>query len=149
PSRRGRRSTRWRTSWRCSAPTASSTCSGTTTPTRMSMPRCSDCRTGSWAAGVPGTRPGGIRKRATIPGDAAMAWLVAAALVLTLLAGLCVATEVAFIRVSRAGARELSRARGGRGPGRLPAVLADAPVYLSVLLLVQVCCEVAATVLVT
>ena len=78
-----------------------------------------------------------------------MAWLVAAAVVLALLAGLCVATEVAFIRISRAGARELTRAREGRGTGRLPAVLADAPVYLSVLLLVQICCETAATVLVT
>ena len=78
-----------------------------------------------------------------------MAWLVAAALLLALLAGLCVAAEVAFIRVSRAGVRELTRARGGRGIGRLPAVLADAPVYLSVLLLVQICCEVAATVLMT
>jgi CBS domain containing-hemolysin-like protein len=78
-----------------------------------------------------------------------MAWLVAAALVLALLAGLCVATEVALIRVSRAGGRELTRAREGRGAGRLPAVLADAPIYLSVLLLVQICCEVAATVLVT
>ena len=78
-----------------------------------------------------------------------MAWLVAAAVVLALLAGLCVATEVAFIRISRAGTRELTRAREGRGAGRLPAVLADAPVYLSVLLLVQICCETAATVLVT
>jgi CBS domain containing-hemolysin-like protein len=78
-----------------------------------------------------------------------MAWLVAAALVLVLLAGLCVATEVAFIRVSRTGAWELTRGRKGRGTGRLPAVLADAPVYLSVLLLVQICCETAATVLVT
>jgi CBS domain containing-hemolysin-like protein len=78
-----------------------------------------------------------------------MAWLVAAAVVLALLAGLCVATEVAFIRISRAGARDLTRAREGRGSGRLPAVLADAPVYLSVLLLVQICCETAATVLVT
>ena len=68
-----------------------------------------------------------------------MAWLVAAALVLVLVAGLCVATEVAFIRSSRAGARELTRGRKGRGTGRLPAVLADAPVYLSVLLLVQIC----------
>jgi CBS domain containing-hemolysin-like protein len=76
-----------------------------------------------------------------------MAWLVVAALLLTLLAGLCAATEVAFIRVSRAGARELTRAHGGRGAGRLPAVLADAPIYLSVLLLIQVCCETAATVL--
>jgi CBS domain containing-hemolysin-like protein len=78
-----------------------------------------------------------------------MAWLVAAALVLVLLAGLCVATEVAFIRISRAGGRELTRGRKRRGTGRLPAVLADAPVYLSVLLLVQICCETAATVLVT
>src|SRR5215471_4623319 len=78
-----------------------------------------------------------------------MAWLVAAALVLVLLAGLCVATEVAFIRISRAGARGLTRGRRRRGTGRLPAVLADAPVYLSVLLLVQICCETAATVLVT
>ena len=78
-----------------------------------------------------------------------MAWLVAAALVLVLLAGLCVAIEVAFIRVSRTGAWELTRGRKGRGTGRLPAVLADAPVYLSVLLLIQICCEVAATVLVT
>ena len=43
-----------------------------------------------------------------------MAWLVAAALVLVLLAGLCVATEVAFIRVSRTGAWELTRGRKGR-----------------------------------
>jgi CBS domain containing-hemolysin-like protein len=78
-----------------------------------------------------------------------MAWLVAAALVLALLAGLCAATEVALIRVSRAGARELTRARPGRGSGRLQAVLADAPVYLSVLLLVQIVCETAATVLMT
>ena len=78
-----------------------------------------------------------------------MAWLVAAAVVLVLLAGLCVATEVAFIRISRAGTRELTRAREGRGTGRLPAVLSDAPVYLSVLLLVQICCETGATVLVT
>ena len=78
-----------------------------------------------------------------------MAWLVAAAVVLVLLAGLCVATEVAFIRISRAGVRDLTRAREGHGTGRLPAVLADAPVYLSVLLLIQICCETAATVLVT
>ena len=78
-----------------------------------------------------------------------MAWLVAAALVLALLAGLWAGTEVALIRVSRAGARELARAGERRGSRRLTAVLADAPVYLSVLLLVQVCCETAATVLVT
>ena len=44
-----------------------------------------------------------------------MAWLVAAALVLVLVAGLCVATEVAFIRISRAGGRELTRGRKRRG----------------------------------
>lgn len=78
-----------------------------------------------------------------------MVWLVAGALVLALLAGLCAGTEVALIRVSRAGIRDLVHADGRRGVQRLPAVLADAPVYLSVLLLVQICCEVAATVLVT
>ena len=78
-----------------------------------------------------------------------MAWLVAGALVLALLAGLCAGTEVALIRVSRAGIRDLVHADGRRGVQRLPAVLADAPVYLSVLLLVQICCETAATVLVT
>jgi CBS domain containing-hemolysin-like protein len=78
-----------------------------------------------------------------------MVWLVAAALVLALLAGLCAATEVALIRISRAGARELTRTRLGRPAGRLEAVLEEAPVYLSVLLLIQICCETAATVLVT
>jgi CBS domain containing-hemolysin-like protein len=78
-----------------------------------------------------------------------MAWLVAAAVVLALLAGLCVSTEVALTRVSRGGTGELSRARGGRGSGRLTSVLADAPVYLSVLLLIQICSETAATVLLT
>ena len=78
-----------------------------------------------------------------------MAWLVAAAVVLALLAGLCVSTEVALIRVARGGAGELGRTRAGDGARRLTAVLADAPVYLSVLLLIQVCAETAATVLVT
>jgi CBS domain containing-hemolysin-like protein len=71
-----------------------------------------------------------------------MAWLVAAAVVLVLLAGLCVSTEVALIRVAREGA-------DGARTGPLTAVLADAPVYLSVLLLIQICAETAATVLVT
>jgi magnesium and cobalt exporter, CNNM family len=78
-----------------------------------------------------------------------MAWLVAAAVVLALLAGLCVSTEVALIRVSLGGTGELSRARAGRGSQRLAAVLAEAPVYLSVLLLIQICAETAAAVLVT
>ena len=78
-----------------------------------------------------------------------MAWLVAAAVVLALLAGLCVSTEVALIRVARAGTGDLGRTRGGDGAARLTAVLADAPVYLSVLLLIQIFAETAATVLVT
>src|SRR5262249_1867558 len=148
PSRRGRRGTRWPTSWRCCAPTASCTCSDSITPTRTSRPGCPGCRPGCWAPGGPSGRRAGSAWRRTNPGDA-MAWLVAAALVLVLLAGLCVATEVAFIRIARAGGRDLTRGRRRRGTGRLPAVLADAPVYLSVLLLVQICCETAATVLVT
>jgi CBS domain containing-hemolysin-like protein len=78
-----------------------------------------------------------------------MAWLVVAALALVLLAALCAGTEVALIRVARAGARETAHVGERRGSQRLPAVLADAPVYLSLLLLVQICCETAATVLVT
>ncbi len=78
-----------------------------------------------------------------------MAWLVAAAVVLALLAGLCVSTEVALIRVSQGGTGEPGRARAGRGSERLTAVLAEAPVYLSVLLLIQICAETGATVLVT
>jgi CBS domain containing-hemolysin-like protein len=78
-----------------------------------------------------------------------MAWLVVAALALVLLAALCAGTEVALIRVARAGARELAPVGERHGSQHLPAVLADAPVYLSVLLLVQICCETAATVLVT
>jgi magnesium and cobalt exporter, CNNM family len=78
-----------------------------------------------------------------------MAWLIAAAVILVLLAGLCVSTEVALSRVARGGAGELGRTRAGRGADQLTAVLADAPVYLSVLLLVQICAETAATVMVT
>jgi CBS domain containing-hemolysin-like protein len=78
-----------------------------------------------------------------------MAWLIAAAVVLALLAGLCVSTEVALIRVARGGTGESGRTRAGGGAGRLTAVLAEAPVYLSVLLLIQICAETAATVLVT
>jgi len=78
-----------------------------------------------------------------------MAWLVAAAIVLALLAGLCVSTEVALIRVTRGGSGELGRTRAADDAGRLTAVLADAPVYLSVLLFIQICAETAATVLMT
>ena len=78
-----------------------------------------------------------------------MAWLIAAAVALALLAGLCVSTEVALIRVARGGTGEIGRARAGDATRPLAAVLAEAPVYLSVLLLIQICAETAATVLVT
>src|SRR6516162_9928279 len=165
PSRHSRRITRRRTSSSCCARMASCICSGMTTPTRTGMPRCSGCRTACSAAGgppapgppgqqpcPPGWKPGKLGRTGrsqTNPGDAAMAWLVAAAVVLALLAGLCVSTEVALIRVARAGTGDLGRTRGGDGAARLTAVLADAPVYLSVLLLIQICAETAATVLVT
>src|SRR5262249_57128431 len=78
-----------------------------------------------------------------------MAWLVAAALVLAVAAGLCASAEVAVIRASRAGARELRR-EGGRPPWRrLQAVLAEPSRYLSVLLLARMGSETAAVVLMT
>ena len=75
-----------------------------------------------------------------------MGWLIAAAVALVLLAGLAAYTEIALVRVSRAGAHELARI--SRRPERLPTVLAEAPRYVSLLALTRVCGEVAATVLV-
>ncbi|HUY46993.1 MAG TPA: hemolysin family protein [Streptosporangiaceae bacterium] len=80
-----------------------------------------------------------------------MAWLIVAAVVLALIAGLCASAEVALMRVSRSGAGELARGRKGkrgRAATRLQAVLADPPRYLAVLLLARVSGETAATVLV-
>jgi CBS domain containing-hemolysin-like protein len=75
-------------------------------------------------------------------------WLVVAALALAVLAGWCAAAEAALLRVSRAGAKEL-----GRAPGEdavpLQAVLAEVSRYLSVLVLIRVTGEIAATVLLT
>jgi CBS domain containing-hemolysin-like protein len=77
-----------------------------------------------------------------------MGWLVAAAILLTFLAGLCVAGEVALGRAARIGAQEL--AKSGRGaPAQAEAVLAEGPRYMSMLLLLRVTAEVAATVLLT
>jgi CBS domain containing-hemolysin-like protein len=73
-----------------------------------------------------------------------MAWLIAAAIALTLLAGLAAYTEIALTRVSRASSRELSRVSGRPEP--LLAVLADAPSYVSLLALTRVCGEIGATV---
>ena len=78
-----------------------------------------------------------------------MVWLIVAAAALTLLAGLCASAEVALTRASRSGTRELARslpAKRERAAVRLQAVLADSARYLAVLLLVQVCGEVLATV---
>ena len=84
-----------------------------------------------------------------------MGWLIAAAILMTFLASLCVTGEVALTRAARIGAQELA-AGGGRHPGRAgPAeakveqMLADAPRYLNTLLLLRVTAETAATVLLT
>jgi CBS domain containing-hemolysin-like protein len=76
-----------------------------------------------------------------------MGWLLLAALVLLLVAGWCTAAETALLRVSRAGARELGRSAPD-DTGVLPAVLAEAPRYLSVLLLARAAAEICAAVLV-
>ena len=76
----------------------------------------------------------------------APAWLLVAAAVLALAAGWCANAEAALALVSATGAAE--RATGDKH-GRLAAVAADLPRYMSVLLLLRVFCEVFAAVLVT
>jgi len=76
----------------------------------------------------------------------APAWLLVAAAVLALAAGWCANAEAALALVSATGAAE--RAVGDKH-GRLAAVAADLPGYMSVLLLLRVFCEVFAAVLVT
>ena len=73
------------------------------------------------------------------------AWLLVAAAVLALAAGWCANAEAALTLVSATGAAE----RAGDKHGRLAAVAADLPRYMSVLLLLRVFCEVFAAVLVT
>ena len=80
-----------------------------------------------------------------------MVWLIVAALVLALFAGLCASAEVALMRASRSGAGELARSRTGRrrrAATRLQAVLAEPARYLAVLLLARVSGETGAVVLV-
>jgi CBS domain containing-hemolysin-like protein len=77
-----------------------------------------------------------------------MGWLLAAAVVLTLLAGWCATAEAALARVSRAGAKELGRGVG-EGSTPLQVVLADVWRYLAVLLLARIAAELSAVVLVT
>jgi CBS domain containing-hemolysin-like protein len=75
----------------------------------------------------------------------APAWLLVAAAVLALVAGWCANAEAALALVSATGAAE----RAGDKHGKLAAVAADLPRYMSVLLLLRVFCEVFAAVLVT
>jgi CBS domain containing-hemolysin-like protein len=77
-----------------------------------------------------------------------MGWLLAAAVVLTLLAGWCATAEAALARVSRAGAKELGRGIG-EGSTPLQVVLADVWRYLAVLLFARIAAELSAVVLVT
>jgi CBS domain containing-hemolysin-like protein len=75
-----------------------------------------------------------------------MGWLIVAAVVLALLAGLSASADTALLRVSRAGAKELAAsAREESAP--LQAVLAEVPKYIAVLLLARVAAELGATVL--
>jgi CBS domain containing-hemolysin-like protein len=82
-------------------------------------------------------------------GEGAMDWLAVAALALIVLAGCCATAEVALLRVSRAGAKELGRRTAAEGSSPLQSVLAEVPRYLSVLSLARVAAEAGATVLVT
>ena len=77
-----------------------------------------------------------------------MGWLIAAAVLLTVLAGLCVTGEVALSRAARIGAQELGRS-GRRGPAEAEVMIAEGPRYLDTLLLLRVTAETAATVLLT
>jgi CBS domain containing-hemolysin-like protein len=77
-----------------------------------------------------------------------MGWLFVAALALILVAGWCAVAQGALLRVSRAGAKELSRSSGDAS-APLQAVLAEIPASLSALLLTRIVASVAATVLMT
>ena len=76
-----------------------------------------------------------------------MAWLVVAAIILTLLAGFCASAEVALVRASRAGSHSPARSAIPDAYAQLQAILAEPSRYLSVLLLARVSCETGATVL--
>ncbi|MBO0822961.1 MAG: HlyC/CorC family transporter [Actinobacteria bacterium] len=77
-----------------------------------------------------------------------MGWLLVAALALMLVAGWCTSAETALLRLSTAGAKELSRAPGETAEP-LRTVLADVPRYLAFVLLTRVATEICAAVLVT
>ena len=77
-----------------------------------------------------------------------MGWLLVGALALMLVAGWCTSAETALLRLSTAGARELSRA-AGEPAEPLQAVLADLSRYLGFVLLTRVTTEICAAVLVS
>jgi CBS domain containing-hemolysin-like protein len=77
-----------------------------------------------------------------------MGWLILAAVVLVLFAGLCASADTALLRVSRAGAKELATS-GREASAPLQAVLAEVPKYIAVLLLARVAAELGSTLLVT
>src|SRR5215469_6046822 len=77
-----------------------------------------------------------------------MGWLLVAAAILALFAGLCSSADTALLRVSRAGAKELATSANEPSPP-LQAVLAEVPKYIAVLLLARVTSELTATVFVT
>jgi CBS domain containing-hemolysin-like protein len=78
-----------------------------------------------------------------------MAWLVAAAVALALLAGLCASAELALLRMARTGSRDRVRdGSNGQSP-QLQAVLAEPRRHLSVLLAIRIGAETAAVVLTT
>jgi CBS domain containing-hemolysin-like protein len=77
-----------------------------------------------------------------------MGWLLVAAFVLMLVAGWCTSAETALLRLSTAGAKELSRAPG-EAAEPLQTVLADVPRYLGFVLLTRVATEISAAVLVS
>src|ERR1039457_6525396 len=139
--------TRCWTNSNCCARTASCTCLDMTTPTPKSMPPCSACKISCSARGGRDAGQAATRKGRKGPGDASMAWLVVAAIVLVLLAGFCASAEVALVRASRAGTHALPPGADRDAFSRLQAILAEPSRYLSVLLLARVSCETSATVL--
>src|SRR6266568_4157080 len=152
-SRPARQTMTFRPSLSCCARTAYCTCSDTITRIRASTPRCSACRTSCLLPGArsadPATRLAWTRQKGKKgKGDTAMGWLAVAALALIAVAACCATAEVALLRVSRAGAKELGRT-AGEPSSALRAVLAEVPRYLSVLSLARVAAETGATVLVT
>ena len=78
-----------------------------------------------------------------------MAWLVAAAVVLAVVAGLCASAEIALLRMARTGGRDRARDGANGQSAQLQAVLAEPRRHLSVLLAVRIGAETAAVVLTT